>query len=222
MNYGNNILVPFDMMYDIDIGIFKLIKSEYRNPTFIDTVMLGMSNNNFKYMMLTMHTYDPLNILLKDEYKNNSISILNDIITTEYNKVVKLSEPTEILKLLMVYMKTSLVKINILCKTEAEKEIILNDRILKNASIIMNDDYSRIDISKYDSIFIKNYRDLVKFRDLEGKSIFVGRYRFNQEEESNEEKQIIPLKEITVLVGDVNRIYFIDVYTIDDSYPIYG
>ena len=51
----------------------------------------------------------------------------------------------------------------------------------------MNDDYSRIDISKYDSIFIKNYRDLVKFRDLEGKSIFVGRYRFNQEEESNEE-----------------------------------
>jgi len=221
MEYGNNILIPFDMIYDIDIGIFKLMKSSYKNPIYIHAMMLCISNNNFKYFIINSKTYDPLNILLRDDCKGESIDILNDLIEEDYERIVELSEPTDILGLLSVYLKSSLVKITILCTTEEESNKIKNTKLLENAKVIIQKDYSKINMDEYDSLFIKKYTEVLRFKKLQGKSIFIGNYKFNQDEE-NTTKSIYPLKDISMLVGDTNRLYFIDLYTTDDTYPIYG
>lgn len=221
MNYGNNILIPFNMIYDIDIGIFLLIKTKYNNPEYIDQNIVQMTHNNFKYMMSKITKYDPLSILLKNEYQNNSIDILNDIFKTQYDEILKLAEPTDLLGLMSVYMKTSLVKISILCDNEIQFNIIKNNNVLKGVNIIIDNNNSKLNIENYDSIFIKKYEDILKFRKVQGKSIFIGNYKFNHDETSTEEN-ILPVQEISILIGDVNRIYFVDLYNMDESYPIYG
>lgn len=223
MEYGNNILVPFNMIYDTDIGLFKSLKDYCKNPKYINKHMLDITNNNFRHIMINAENYDPLSEFMNPDYKISSMHLYNEIldIPDNYDKMIKLSEPTDVLGLVAVFLKSSLVKVTVLCRDIGESFIIKNNKLLEGVSITIQTDNGKIDTSKFDSIFIKKYTEILQFNGIQGKSLFVANYRFNKDVESTEEK-IIPLKDVSMLVGDTNRIYFIDLYKIDDSYPIYG
>ena len=40
----NRILVEFDFLIDLDLGLFKYIKAEYNNPNFVDQNIIRMHN----------------------------------------------------------------------------------------------------------------------------------------------------------------------------------
>lgn len=202
----NNILVDFDLMLDKDYGIIQLIKKEYSDNGFIDDLILKMKDKILLGELLQRKEINPLSIALKKEYEQSIDTLYNEFIELEYEAIIKHSIKSNIFDLVMTYVQTSSCIVTVLCKNKSEEQFIKE----YNLKTIVNDKFSKVDISEFDSIFIKDYKKVLEFKNLQAKNIFIGKYGFNLEDD-----EYTPKAEISALVADVNIISVIDVYNSD-------
>ena len=84
------VIVNFDVIYDIDLSIIKLIKNKYNNPDLIKQEILDHSINDIKMILESRQHINPLTVVLKDEvmkyaddYLFQFLNIEKDIIYTK-------------------------------------------------------------------------------------------------------------------------------------------
>lgn len=202
----NNILVDFDLLIDKDFGLIQLLKKDYSDNGFIDDIIFKMKDKILLGELLQRKNKNPLSIAFKKEYLQSIDSLYNEFIELEFDNILKYSLKTNILDLVKTYIETSSSAVTVICKNKSEEQFI-NKYKLKT---IICDNLSKLDISEFDSIFIKEYSKVTEFKNLSAKNIFIGRYNFNLEDD-----EYTPKEEISVLVADVNIISVIDVYNSD-------
>lgn len=202
----NNILVDFDLLIDKDFGLIQLLKKDYSDNGFIDDIIFKMKDKILLGELLQRKNKNPLSIAFKKEYLQSIDSLYNEFIELEFDNILKYSLKTNILDLVKTYIETSSSVVTVICKNKSEEQFI-NKYKLKT---IICDNLSKLDISEFDSIFIKEYSKVTEFTNLSAKNIFIGRYNFNLEDD-----EYTPKEEISVLVADVNIISVIDVYNSD-------
>ena len=177
--YIINVLVPFDVLIDIDMGLLKLIEFDYHNEDFFLPGILNTSETNQKYFLITRTSSNIVESLLTVEDKELAEDLYNQFMEKEYDNILKLSCNTSIcdLTLLLRTNMNQVIRVTVLCSNEKEKKLI-EDRRISVFRIIISDPDS-ININNYGTIFVKNVDDLDKYRRVEGKTIYVPNYGFN-------------------------------------------
>lgn len=212
---ANSVLIPFNTIIDIDIGLLRVIKEEFNNDKYLYTSLLTADTNGLRQLLYEREEPNPLNFLLKDEWLSSSDSLYSDFMDKSLDKIIKKSSPNAIKSLVDTFFISKLVDIDILCSNNYEKDHISKIYHKQNLSIIVESDYSNIDISKYDTIFIKVYQDILKFTNLLGKNIYLLDYKFNINLDHN--KNIRPRIDIESLICQANQTILISPYVFGDN-----
>lgn len=212
--YIIKILLPFETVIDIDIGLWNIIKYQYNNHAFFLERLINTSEANQKYFMMVRDNRNPLLTLLTEPSEELADDFYSQFMEQEYDNILELSPNTDICKMLdsMKRDKSSIIRATILCKDEKQKHII-ETRNIQHDSIIISD-YNRVSLKDYGTIFVKDIKDLDKYRIVEGKTIYVANYGFNILMDPDKVNPLIPI-EVLEKYGNTNEFYIYSVYTLD-------
>ena len=169
------ILIPIDLMIDMDFGLIKLVQEEYRADIF-DKNVLDSDDNTIKQLLVRRTNPNPLSILTDnkdiDEY-------YNQFLDERYMDIYARSRITDIGDFCINLLVFSDFSLHLQYTNENEKMIVEKTINALNSKPVY--DIRRDDVVPYDyvSIFVKNIMDLLNYRDLNALSIYVARYAFN-------------------------------------------
>lgn len=228
-NYYMDILIPFDLLVDIDIGIVRTSTIKYSDYEYFDFSRLEDINIQDYKFLFEYRTYrNPLfmitDIDIPEEERETVDNMYKKIIEEDYVDILNRSELTAIHTIIAagMYSEGGPFRINVICRNDLEVSYT-NSLSFKSNIIMCKDklDICDIDIKNYKYIFIKDIEDLEYYGILKEKVLFIANYRFNKvymETEMGEEYVIEP-KFILNLISD-NIIKTIDVYPLPDDVDI--
>lgn len=171
----NKILIPFDLMVDTDFGLIKLIQEEYRADIF-DKTVLDSDDKSIKRYLVKRTNPNPLSILTNDESIDEFYA---QFIDQRYQDMFDRSCVTGIGDFCIRLMVFSDFELYIQYTNEVERQFADNIVCWINTDSVFSIDKSKVVPSEYMSIFAKNVRDLLTYRDLNGINIYLARYAFN-------------------------------------------
>lgn len=199
----NEILVDFNFLVDLDLAMFKFIKTEYNNPKFVDQKILSLQDEKEIIQLLLYR--DSVNVLETLIPKENTLEMYKDIMNNKMDSLLKYAKASDIFGLMITFLREgSSVDVTVLCESKLQADFIhsLNPILKTTVSSRKN-----IALSKYNVIYSKFYSDILKYNNVAGKNIYIANAKYNMELGKN-----IPNMAISTLVGDINIIRTIDLY----------
>ena len=199
----NEILVDFNFLVDLDLAMFKFIKTEYNNPTFVDQKIISLQDE--KEIIKLLLYRDSVNVLETLIPKENTLEMYKDIMNNKMDSLLKYAKASDIFGLMITFLREgSSVDVTVLCESKLQADFIhsLNPILKTTVSSRKN-----IALSKYNVIYSKFYSDILKYNNVAGKNIYIANAKYNMEPGKN-----IPNMAISTLVGDINIIRTIDLY----------
>ena len=204
MQITNNILVDFEMIVDLDIGIFNLVKEKFSTSDCFDSNIINNTNvDTMIYRLINEKYPNILDLIKTEDYSDFSTeNLYNTMLSRYYEEIFKKSIITDILNLMNAYIMSNVVVVTVLCKNQQEQQLI-NNINSKFHTVIFEKD---MNVDDYDSIFIKKYKDILEFDNVQCKNIFVANMQNNMDDKNT------PLLDISALMSKSNNIYIIDLY----------
>lgn len=206
-------LFDFQVLCDIDLGLYNLIKRDYYDKTVFDNNLFDSNDERFiKTMLLSRSKFNPLFIFCKNNImKDEEIDDLyQQFLNEEYENILKLSMPTNIMDVLCISNSIkNVVNSTVLCKSQLEIDWI-HKYNTKIKCII--DKYDKFDLTKYDTLYIKDIYNLLLFKQesIDMKNIILPRFMFNLELVSR--KIEMPIVEIAQKYYKRNKFITADPY----------
>lgn len=208
--------VPFNMIVDTDLGLWKLIQDQYPNTNFFYQGLIYERDLNFmKHFMVSRMEKNPLKSLMKPDYVSQADSLYDEFINTKYDEILRLSENTGIFELICRSKGVNdVMRFTVLCQNQVESDEIFKRFSKYNMKIptIIYEDLRKVDISQYGSIYIKDIHDFFSYNRVEGKNVIVGNYGFNLEGGVRNTTLLEPSGIITLS----NVIQLVDIYLINE------
>ena len=199
----NEILVDFNFLVDLDLAMFKFIKTEYNNPKFVDQKILSLQDE--KEIIKLLLYRDSVNVLETLIPKENTLEMYKDIMNNKMDSLLKYAKASDIFGLMITFLREgSSVDVTVLCESKLQADFIhsLNPILKTTVSSRKN-----IALSKYNVIYSKFYSDILKYNNVAGKNIYIANAKYNMEPGKN-----MPNMAISTLVGDINIVRTIDLY----------
>lgn len=177
--YLIDVLVPFNLLVDTDMGLLKLLEYDYDNHDFFYPGILHTSEINQQYALLTRTDPNPITAVLQVEDKELADDLYSQFMEKEYDQILQLSCNTAVSNLAVVLKNNmdQVIRITVLCNSKKEEDVLIKRNIGVFKTVIGN--FSTVDISEYGSIYIKNVTDLDKYKEVVNKNIYVANYGFN-------------------------------------------
>lgn len=178
--HRSNILVSFDSIIDTDIGLMRLIKSDYNTDFFYKSIV-DSPEYIWRDLLNRRNVPNPLSIIMDDETDEEfeqCEELYNQFMEKEYSKILDLS-PTGALANIVknnIYSK-DLLQLTVLCKNEMEKNILTVKDVQYHEAIIA--ERKTIYPKKYEVIAEKNIWNYDEYIHLERNTLLVPDYRFN-------------------------------------------
>lgn len=214
--YIINILVPFELIIDIDLGLIKLVRFHYNNGKYFYRGITKGPDNGIRYLLMNREDPNPLSIayINRDTDKETMDSFYDQFMEREYESILKLSPGTSVLDVMGIANadKDHVVRFTVLCKNELEKDVITNRKIPAHNIIVSTPE--DVDLSKFNCIYVKKWDDLDKYRGIVSKEIYIPNYKFNVTYENNEPQPILPIDMVTKYASD-NEISVFTIYALN-------
>ena len=208
--------VPFNMIVDTDLGLWKLIQDQYPNTNFFYQGLIYERDLNFmKHFMVSRMEKNQLKSLMKHDYVSQADSLYDEFINTKYDEILRLSENTGIFELICRSKGVNdVMRFTVLCQNQVESDEIFKrfSKYNMKVSTIIYEDLKKVDISQYGSIYIKDIHDFFSYNRVEGKNVIVGNYGFNLEGGVRNTTLLEPSGIITLS----NVIQLVDIYLINE------
>ena len=198
----NRILIPFDCIFDEDIGLFRVIRDFYANDSVFDMDLL---NSDMKTLRQALKNYNnPLELVMKDEYKYKADDFYKEFHIKESDKIAFSSTPIkQITDFVNKINITGMGYITFLTTNYAQEVKIMESGGTNN---IIRADYEEVNTENFDIIFVKRLSDAYFLKNLEGKYIYTFDYIYNvYRDEINPTLQFV-LEEYCVTLGENNSI----------------
>lgn len=211
---NNNVLIPFNMLCDTEMGLINLIGAKYMDPEeFEDGLILQPNGINYQFLK-QRPMKNPLGEYVVNE--KDADFYYKEFMEKKYDEVLEYATPTALLETVKHFIKTNgAITVTVVCNTVEESDILdryFNDeRYLK---CILVDGFNGIDLKLYDSIYIKDIEDLALFeQSFDGKNVYIGSYYHNMTFGLEEPVPDIALT--TVLLSKA-EIHVVDLYAEED------
>lgn len=221
--YNLDILIPFDLVVDLDIGLLKLVRFEYSNNDYFYKGILQGMDDCLRYSLMTREDPNPLSIAAVNPDDHETLDeFYKQFMEREYTKIMNLSQDTAISDLTKVSGMTSasdrIVRITIMCRSEEEKKLI-NLRKMNPFRVIVSNP-EKIDLSQYKALFVRNVYDLDMYRNVEALNLYIANYGFNLvKDPSHSNAPGLPIDVVAKYSKD-NEINIFTVYNLDpDKIP---
>lgn len=220
--FVSNVLIEADMLIDSDIGVIRLINDLYCDKSIFFKSVTNMESNKLKGLLKNRTMSNPLQVAVRDEADTELMdSIYNQFMENEYNAIMERSVLTSIFELLINFMATDgLIVPTIVFKNIKQEEVlnILLDNYKGKYHIVCDKD-QLFDVSQYSEIFVKDIRNLVRYKNLHGKTIFLADILMNTDiEKYNGSGTLQPPEPFIEIYMTRNKIKYISLYKYDDSY----
>ena len=176
--HDNEILVDFNILFDTDLAIYKIIKSKYRNIPYTDKRLMKIDNEyQAIFLLLMREKNNPLSILMPEVNSDKLYQqFLNDKET-----LFKYTKQTDLFRFMHILsINASSISITIQCEDEAEA--IFVTKICNKYGIGFNliiQKKTDINIDGYTTLYIKYLSDLIKFTNIQGKNIYISNAGYN-------------------------------------------
>lgn len=210
----NRVLIPFNMLYDTEMGLINLIGEKYMDPEeFEDGLIIQPHGINYEFLK-ERPMKNPLGeYTVKEE---DADFYYKEFMEKKYNEILEYAEPTAILDMVKHFIKTNgAVTVTVICSTEEEYDII--DKNLGEFNFfqcILVKDYKEIDLKNYDTIYIKDITDLLLFeQSLDGKKVYIASYYHNFT--FGLEEPVLDVRVTTLLLSKA-EVSIIDLYAEED------
>lgn len=204
-------LVPFNMLFDTDFGLMKVIYKDYMDPAVFDVDWFKEHNQIRKMTIALYHREipNPLSVCVND--KEIQDELYHDFITGAYNDILNTSIGTEFNTLLRYWSMTKEIKPTILYSDERELEYMDQFRDLQSFPKVSLDKLFET-IDRYTQFYFKSIYDDIYMDTIAdsifSKTVYLANYPFNR-------SQIFitlstALQEITSKPNDIK---LIDIYS---------
>ena len=215
--YTINVLIPFNMMVDIDMGLIKLLEFEYNNDEYFEQGILNAPEEIQQYLLNNRTDRNPLSIVFKKDDPELMEDLYNQFMEKEYQNILELSCNTALVNIADTLKTTmdQIIRITVLCKSKTEENLLKLRKIPLFRTLIMYPE--AIDLSKYDTLYIKDINDLDKFKkNIFKKNIYVANYGFNIIKDPEQVSPLLPAK-VVYKYGGINEFYIVSIYQFDPN-----
>lgn len=209
---ANRALIPFNMIFDTEVGLINCIGAKYLDPEEFEDGLFNLPDGITKYFLKQRPMKNPLGEYTVRE--EDADFYYNEFIKKKYDEILEYSVKTTLFTMVEKMLKyPTSISITILCDTIEEVDIV-NEAFNNKVSIICPDSYKDIDLRMYDSIYVKDVKDLFLYEaPLDGKNIYMSshlhNFTFGLEEP-------VPDIEVTSLLLTKTDINIIDLYSEDE------
>lgn len=203
---GVNVLIPFDCIMDIDTGLLKVIKNDYSNDIVFDMSKIT-DEESMKDLTLHNHYNNPVELIIRDDYKDKVDLFYNQFMESEYENILKNSPFNSIQEFAYKTIISGFGRVTFLVFNNLQNLIV--EDIFKGSFETLNlNSLEELDVNRFDDIFLKRYKDGTKIKNLKGKYLYILDYKFNYDEDG---KILDPI--ISMQIGLDNSIRIISPYS---------
>lgn len=213
-------LIPFNCLFDVDVGLIQVIRQDYRSGGIFDIEFIDRlchSRKDLIYHLYTRKNANPLYELMLEPDINIANELYQEFKEKIYDRMIDNCVYTGIFDLCAKFSDIPEIHAAIYYSNPLELELLNTFSDSLERIDIISDEEFKNNRSKYSQYFVK-YIDgeyimsLLKY--LDHKSIYVLKYMFNFEKKENG----LDLIRSTAMLGlEVKRNQFIIVDAFDDS-----
>jgi hypothetical protein len=203
-------LYNFKTIFDIDFGLIRLIRDEYRANIF-DLSVLDLPDQELKQKLVDRTDMNPLSICIETDMDGEEMmDLYNQFINQRYPDILERSAFTGIGELfvsspvVLSDITTSVVFSNDLERAHLKKK-------LKEAKIDMEYkeyDQKNMNCKGFDPIVIKDCTELADYRNYDGHMIYLPRYGFT----AIYTEEAVLLEPVRAFLLNQCQVNFIDIY----------
>jgi hypothetical protein len=177
-------LIPFDMIFDTDVGLLSLIFKSYMDPKiFNKSFFVGKTVNELAHVLYDRSMRNPLYLCVNNDYTNSCDSLYNEFMETKYSEILNLSVITEFYRLVGAFNNESDIRTTIVCKRQEEIDLLKQYHNTERAKFVLSSTMSETDIKKHNQFYFKDVEDAAPYATLlKGKTIYFANYGFNRNE----------------------------------------
>ncbi|WP_301214594.1 hypothetical protein [uncultured Clostridium sp.] len=224
MKSSSRILIDFDMIFDLDVGIIRTIDEKYCDESIFIKEITSLDDELLEGTLKKRTMVNPLQIVFDDESKTELMDDIYDkIMEEDYESVVDNSTLTAIYDVIESFiLSNSIVYPTILCRNYYQRKIAIElfseYKYGESFNIVLNQN-DVIKISGYTDLMIKDIRSIAKFEGIDGMNVYVADLMMNVDQEILQKNgQVIPIKEYGLIWSNICSIRFIGMYPYDRNY----
>lgn len=224
MKSSSRILIDFDMIFDLDVGIIRTIDEKYCDESIFIKEITSLDDELLEGTLKKRTMVNPLQIVFDDESKTELMDDIYDkIMEEDYESVVDNSTLTAIYDVIESFiLSNSIVYPTILCRNYYQRKIAIElfseYKYGESFNIVLNQN-DVIKISGYTDLMIKDIRSIAKFEGIDGMNVYVADLMMNVDQEILQKNgQVIPIKEYGLVWSNICSIRFIGMYPYDRNY----
>lgn len=200
----NELLVDFESLIDLDLAIYRFIKFKYGNSELVDKSIINEKDekNIIRKLIYRKHK-NPLEVIMPNY---NTEKLYNEIINNHYKELLSYATAYDTFGLMVTFLNNSTsTGITVLCKSEIEQDFIKKLNPILDTIIVKNK--KELSLDKYTILYVKCIWDLIKYKKIDGKHIYISNAKYNMDEDED------ILHELSYLFVATNIIHLIDFYT---------
>ena len=196
----NKILVDFEIIMDFDLAAVYFFITHCKEPDILNpNIGNADSLSGIRNMMLFRKDVNPLEVCVKEEYRDSINGLYKDLVDKYEKEILDLTEPNDLFNYFYMLSKTdNLVTISINCNSELQM-----NKIDKKFSTVVSVLKER-DLEEYDTLYLKYSNDIIEYKNIEKKKIYLANGMYNLETGL--------FKKSILLLCDHNIINTIDLY----------
>ena len=218
MAITEHILIEYKAIMDEDFAIIKLMVDEYCSPKFLAEGFLKVKDNDFeiKKALAVRPNPNPLYACLKPElFGETSASLYKQLYETKYDAIVDRTVPSILATVISTLQRNpnNNMQCTVLCYNKEQADVIARYDPTLNTIIHDRNDLENFDVSEFTSIFCKDIINLLSYKNLVNKNIYIARLVYNLDLTISGEFK--PKVAIMSTVGTQNKLNLIDYYTMN-------
>lgn len=219
-----SLLIPFDLIVDIDYAIIQEVKEKYSESKFMNKKLFeGLKDDNIFAMLVGRQFPNIMNLLLDPDYRESADKLYKDMIEDDYMSLIKKSSITNVTQLVEEYIKSDAIDVTIWCKNSIEEQYIREN--IDKINVTVSQNIKDLNLEPYAGIFLKDIRDAKDLKTT-GRTIYVGNYRFNygsyDDSGAQKHKGKRTVEMLVEYVTNGTEVKSIDIYTINKKDKING
>lgn len=213
--YVNDILIPYDCIIEQDIGLFNVIREKYSNDVVFDMEKI-QDEESCRELVLNNKYKNPLELILRPDYSEKKEDFYSQFIEMEYENILDKAPNTLIYEMARKLMNSKMGNITFLVSNDYERDKLFE---IYDQSILIDivDSYENYSVKNFDIVFIRRFEDFLKFKNLEGKHLYILDYTFNLENNRNDEEMIPIVPYSIIAYSNSNIINLVSVYRDDEE-----
>ena len=204
-------LIPFECLFDTDVGLIELIKAQYRNGGIFDLTKIDIlcsERTNLIYYLYTRSEVNPLVKLMNNPDLEIAIDLYSQFKEKEYGNMIENGVFTGLFKLCTMFSSTPEIHPYIYYRNDYELEFLNKFKNDLKGIQFVNQKYVNENVEEFNQFYVKNVNDSYingLSSRLDHKTVYVLDYGFNFQP-AEDDPGMVELKNSPAIIElDMNR-----------------